>query len=331
MRLYFPSYCFILILLLLSACSSESIAEPSTPERTITSLEQNQIDFLNNMMDIMQANSINRKTIDWSSFRSSVLNTAKGKQTRAQLDPVIRNAISLLRDSHSFVLKPNGLGLVGESSLDCSVQPEPVVDIENVGYIKITRFLGNETEAQNFAKDIQQSIQSQDNENLIGWVVDLRNNGGGNMWPMLAGIGPILGEGIAGYFVDSDNVKSEWGYFGGESRLSGQAITSITEPYELIKPNPKVAVLTNRACGSSGEAIIVAFKERPNTRSFGERSCGVSTANTNFDLGDDYTLWLTVSTFADRAETLYGGRISPDETINDSEALWTSVEEWLSE
>jgi C-terminal processing protease CtpA/Prc len=35
-----------------------------------------------------------------------------------------------------------------------------------------------------------------DQGNLAGWIVDLRNNGGGNMWPMLTGIGSILGEGV---------------------------------------------------------------------------------------------------------------------------------------
>ncbi len=29
---------------------------------------------------------------------------------------------------------------------------------------------------------------------------------------MLAGVGPILGEGVAGSFVDPDGVKQTWGY-----------------------------------------------------------------------------------------------------------------------
>ena len=90
-------------------------------------------------------------------------------------------------------------------------------------------------------------------------------------------------------------------------------------------------MLFNRACGSSGEAIIVAFEERPNTRSFGEPSCGVSTANSNFDLGDDYTLWLTVSTFADRAENSYGGRIPPDVAVTNPDLIWDGVAEWFAE
>ena len=317
----------VLISFLWFSCSND---EDPKINSDISSEAQLQIDWLNNMLDIMEANSVNRKVIDWPTFRGNVLDAARGKERKDELDEVLRNAISLLGDNHSFIVKPSGQLLFGPSNLDCFSRSVSVVDIENVGYIKVPGFSGNPEEARNFAKDLQVQIQEQDDENLTGWVVDLRNNSGGDMWPMLAGIGPILGEGIAGYFVDLDNSKSEWGYFDGNSRLSGQDITTVDNPYELLNPNPKVAVLFNRACGSSGEAIIVAFKERPNTRSFGEPSCGVSTANLSFDLGDGYTLFLTVSTFADKYQNRYGDRIPPDETILDQEALWVRVEEWMT-
>ena len=35
-------------------------------------------------------------------------------------------------------------------------------------------------------------------------MIDLRPNTGDNCWPMLAGIGPLLGEGVCGYFTDRD-------------------------------------------------------------------------------------------------------------------------------
>ncbi|MEL7123804.1 MAG: S41 family peptidase, partial [Bacteroidota bacterium] len=179
----FKRYFLLSLALVLFACSSDSteddVTQPPQPGRTINALEQAQIDWLNNMMDVMEANSINRKTIDWTVFRTRVLNEAQGKQTRASLDPVIRTAITLLGDNHSFVRKPTGQALVGQSDLDCSTQSAPVIDLENVGYVRVTGFSGNEQEAKDFAENIQRTIAQQDNESLVGWVVDLRNNGGG--------------------------------------------------------------------------------------------------------------------------------------------------------
>jgi len=37
------------------------------------------------------------------------------------------------------------------------------------------------------------------------------------MWPMLVGVGPILGEGVAGNFVDANNNSQAWRYEKGES------------------------------------------------------------------------------------------------------------------
>ena len=39
------------------------------------------------------------------------------------------------------------------------------------------------------------------------------------MWPALAGIGSLLGEGTAGFFVDAANRATPWGYAKGEAWL----------------------------------------------------------------------------------------------------------------
>ena len=36
--------------------------------------------YLNDMMDVMEQNSMNRKTIDWTAFRADVLSKANGAQ-----------------------------------------------------------------------------------------------------------------------------------------------------------------------------------------------------------------------------------------------------------
>src|SRR5438270_7244326 len=55
-----------------------------------------------------------------------------------------------------------------------------------------------------FATRVQELIRAVDQPPACGWIVNLRQNGGGLMWPMLAGIGPLLGEGEAGATVSSN-------------------------------------------------------------------------------------------------------------------------------
>ena len=62
-----------------------------------------------------------------------------------------------------------------------------------------------------WAATLRALILSEANSHPIGWIVDLRGNGGSNMWAALAGLGPLLGEGPVGFFKDRRG-RQEWVY-----------------------------------------------------------------------------------------------------------------------
>jgi C-terminal processing protease CtpA/Prc len=74
-------------------------------------------------------------------------------------------------------------------------------------------------------------------------------------------------------------------------------------------------VLFDLGTASSGEAVVIAFRGRPDARSFGTATCGKSTANELYTMSDGASLFLTVATMADRTKFLYGGQIAPDEEV----------------
>jgi len=139
------------------------------------------------------------------------------------------------------------------------------------------------------------------------------------MWPMLAGIGPLLGEGDhLGEFFTLDS-HSTWSYrdgvaaeFENGKRNAYPAVAGA--PYRLAGI-PKVAVLIDRRTGSSGEAIAIAFRGRPQTRFFGEHTEGVSTANHVIKLSDGAEIWLTIGVDADRTGKPYLDGLDPDEAV----------------
>ncbi len=288
-------------------------------------------DFLNGVIDIMERNSIKRDKINWTDFRNKVLETAGTVQNSAQKLTGIKEALTLLGDNHSFLKTSSGNYVWGDYTLNCEAEnTSPHVIPENIGYIQVFHFSGssNSDAAIDFAQKIHDQISNSDDSNIIGWIVDLRGNGGGNMWPMLAGIGPILGEGIVGYFVDLDSRQTSWRYMNGSSFVNGNPITQLENPYELIIPNPKVAVLLDKEVGSSGEAIAISFIGRENTKSFGTATCGQSTANTGYKLSDNSTLYLAVAYMADRNLNLYGDQIFPDEEANAQNIIQKAVD-WI--
>ncbi len=316
------------LVLLLSACGGTTPpTAPTTPPGTISTAART---YLDSLLDIMQANSINRKTIDWTAFRQAVSEQAGNAQTIADLAPAIRTALGLLNDRHSSFQKADGTYISNPKSAGCTdiAAPQPQVPAD-IGYVRIGGFSGNAAASQQFASSIQEAIKAADSAALAGWLVDLRDNGGGNMWPMIAGVGPVLGEGTVGFFFDPDDQKSTWEYRNGGSLLDGNPLVTVPGSYTLRRPNPKVAVLTNHRIASSGEATVIAFRGRPDTRSFGAATCGLSTSNRGFPLSDGAMLILTTATMADRTGTKYGVPVPPDEAIADPVQTVERAIEWL--
>ena len=150
------------------------------------------------------------------------------------------------------------------------------------------------------------------------------------MCPMLAGIGSILGEGIAGYFIDPDETQYSWGYLNGTAVHESTVIAQSANPYELIVPNPKVAVLLDNGIASSGEVVAISFVGKENAKSFGSPTCGLSTANEGFTLSSGCTLVLTTSYLADRNKKKYGIPVVPDKTSTNETIIQDAVT-WIEE
>jgi len=307
-------------LLLVAACNRDS----NEPENI------NVENFLNEVVDIMERHSINRNNIDWADFRSQILNSGMTAQSVNQTDEALQLALELLGDNHSFIRRQNGR-VVSGAAINCPQSNVPAPNLpDNVGYIKVSSFSGSDNAVNvAFAEDIQAQIRNRDDQDIAGWIVDLRGNTGGNMWPMLAGIGPVLGEGLAGHFIDPNGVEEPWSYSNGAARLNQNNIVSVSDPYELINPDPKVAVLLDQAVISSGEAIAIAFIGRSNTRHFGTPSCGLSTANTTFSLPDGSSLFLTTAYMADREKNLFGGPVAPDVTPSGGDNIIVAATDYI--
>jgi carboxyl-terminal processing protease len=324
-------------LLLLVAClsavagcqRSDPVSNPAAPTPAAGQPSAAVTTYLDSIVNLAQQNSINRLTIDWTAYRAAVMAAASSAQTIADATAAIRKAIELLRDGHSSYRSATGT-TVFVALRTCSA-PAVVQQTwpANIGYVQVGAFSGSTEQANAYARQIQDAIAAADRDELAGWIVDLRSNGGGNMWPMIAGLGPILGEGPLGYFIGPTGVETLWQYRNGVSLSGGFAASTVSPPYVLKRQQPRVAVLSDNRIASSGEATLIAFRQRPNTRSFGQPTCGLSTANSTFPLSDGATFTITTSVMADRLKNRFGDSIPPDEVIEGSAPTIQRALEWL--
>ena len=293
------------------------------------------IAYLSNALVIIQENSINRYRTDWDALEAEAYNRIREAQTPSDTYDTIQFVLIKLGDHHSFFVTPDQIALYRRATMSDNSTPRVELVEDNLGLVILPGFgSGDPEQMGKYATNVQHMICEIDAKNPCGWVVDLRENTGGNMWPMLAGIGPILGEGRAGAFIDPDGEVMCWSYVGGKALLEDTVVVEVDgQACELQEPSPPVAVLTSGSTASSGEAIVVAFRGRPNTRSFGSGTAGVSTANQGYELSDGAMILLTVATFVNRTGQTYGGVITPDELVgrsaSESDPAMQAAINWL--
>lgn len=321
---------FVTLVTLVTACSDSPA--PATATVLADSLSEGGR-YVRSVMDTMQAHSVNRKLIDWTRLRAQVLAGVPAGARTGDVYSSVKVALVLLGDHHSSYTTGGGVHYSSGMDLDCSaptIYGVPAFGPESdVGFVRVYSFSGDSVQATAAANGIQQTIRTADSDLVRGWIVDLRGNGGGNMWPMIAGIGPILGAGTAGYFIDPDAESLPWGYDGKASLYNGEAAVVVATPHTLRLASPRVAVLIDRAVASSGEAVAVAFKQRPNTRFFGTATCGLSTAVRGYTMSDGAVLYLARAVMADRTSHSYGGTLTPDEVIAEPSAVVPRALAWL--
>lgn len=311
--------------------------ETATPEAASVAA------YLDSAVAITRAHVLGRDTVDWDAFRDSLSAWAAPGEELADAHWALARGLRRL-NPHSFLsMEPErmirmvmrhsspetrpvaqGRRRVLSPFSDRDTPSGALVEAEDgrrIGHVAIPSFGGDH--GTEFADSIEALVRDLHTRGACGWIVDLRGNGGGNMWPMLAGIGPVLGEGTVGYFVEaSGDTTGAWFYRGGAAGISAgwgeggilARVSAAPTPYRMAG-TPPVAVLYDGGTMSSGEAVAIAFSGRPDTRSFGVASGGFATGNSTFTLPDSATLVLTTTFEADRNGVVYPVRLHPDEVV----------------
>ncbi|WP_082495596.1 S41 family peptidase [Agreia sp. Leaf335] len=267
----------------------------------------------------------------YDDVRAETLSEVANATDYADTYDALATAATELGGPHTTFADPaKAAEMFGPSSGSTSANQLPTVSsADGVTTIRLPTLIGGGTGSDSFGQKYIDTVVS-----AIGtaapttsaWVVDLRDNHGGNVWPMLAAVAPLLDDGTVETFesVDASTVIS----------VDGGAVSSGgTQQSEASAPQPKVdgpvAVVVNGMTGSSAEAVAIAFIGQANVRVFGQPSYGFSTANQPFRLYDGAVVNLTVAVDADRTGKRYGVPIEPDETVDDDQ-LDAAIGAWLA-
>lgn len=284
--------------------------------------------YLTSALDVMEKRSLVTADVDWPQVRRDAFTRAESARTPAETYASIRRALRDLGDRHSTFFDPEEASQALNTPADDLMLPEGRRLPGGIGYLMLPPVPSDRVAAP-YVRSARSTVGGIDAQGACGWVVDLRHNSGGDMWGPLASVAPILGDGTVGAAVHADGKRSPWGIDNGTPR---QHSDDWGPAESLARPAPPVAVLTSRRTASAAEAVTITFRGRPDTRTFGEATAGVPTANAPYRLSDGALVILTVAREADRTGHVYNGPITPDgevpETRGDDQALEAATD-WL--
>lgn len=273
--------------------------------------------------DTIRRHSLRRDSVDLDDARRTAYRIAGDANDPRDHYLAVEYLLGTLEDHHSFLMEPEVVQAFDGDGEETTVIEQPTHRIiEGCGYIAVPQFPSRDSLlVRAFADSIQLALEAMDAEGVRGWIVDLRNNTGGNMAPMVCGLGPLLDTGVLGQLVDVNGEVQRWWYTDGSYGWDDEEEVHVSRAVVLKRPRP-VAVLISERTGSSGESTTISFVGNSRTRLFGQPTWGLTTGNGEFELPDGAKLFLASTIMADRQGNLMHGRIPPDEAV-DQPADWT--------
>lgn len=285
--------------------------------------------YLSAAMDIISSHSLRKDSVNLKALKKSALRIAGPAQHPADCHLAVSWLLQSLGDHHSFLMTPDevkGWG-GGDEDLAEVVLPSHRI-IDGCGYVQVPPFHGgNPAAIRLYADSLQNMLQILDRSGVKGWIIDLRQNTGGNMEPMIAGLGPLFDSEKLGYLFDVNGGKEYWAYQNGAYYWEKDLVFAPTNPIHLTDRRP-IAVLIGPQTGSSGEIVAISFIGNGKTRLFGQPTWGLTTGNGAFDLPDGARMLLASTIMADRNEKRYSGPVMPD-TLVEADACLPAAVGWI--
>ncbi len=292
-----------------------AVATDSAPPASLAAAR-----YVEAALDLMREHSLRRAAVDWPVLRQQALEYARGATTAAEAHLAVRFAVRALGDRHSYLQSPAVTSelqttAVANARTGAALAAPRARRFANVVHLHVPSFAGGTPVQQvEFAESLKNIIQQHDEAGVCGWVVDLRQNTGGNLWPMLAGLGPLLEEGELAASVYPDGRRVAVWYREGQAGFGDYTQLRVRSPYRVRAATP-VALLIGSATASSAEVLAVALRSSAATRSFGAPTRGLSAGNRTFPLADGASLVLTVAATSDAAGHVVEGPIFPDDPV----------------
>lgn len=283
--------------------------------------------FYENLFEVMKNGYLFKEKVNWEKVDSNINNNLKQYSDFEKSLNEVSTFFDLTKADHSRVyyndqqFSGNFPGPTQDDFTDQWIKkyktnPQFEVKVLNnhYGYILMPGMYSEKNLHKQSQRMYDEINKIKKSNTLQGWIIDLRFNTGGDIYPMLLALYDFLGDNVVWGVLDiNKNLVNEIELEKGKYKANSKTVSYIKPDGELLD-KIKVAVITNIATGSSGEITALAFKGRENTILIGEKTFGKTTTNNKADLPFGAFMTLTTGYDCDRNGNYYE-KIIPDVTV----------------
>lgn len=316
-------------------CSNNADPTPIDPANARILPAADARTLLHEAVEIISTRAMGRQRVDWARAEAELAaDLPPGSAPRAAHGAIVR-AVARLDDGHArFIPPPEAPATPAPAAaeptrVDHTDAPARRIPDAPEGAMLEGRIAcivipgcphADANRLRPWARSLSEQVRTLSGHDPVGWIIDLRLNGGGNLWPMLLGLRGILPDGVCLSSLDDSSVVNrfgvsarsgawiDWGS-GPETQLDWAA----DPPPEPVVPGRDcIAVLLGPWTMSSGEALAIALRSG-GARTFGEPTAGLTTVTNTFRLSDGSTLILPVARMGDAHGRPVTGRLMPDQ------------------
>ena len=289
--------------------------------------------YLDRAIELFREMHINASKMNWPQLSEEAYRTAAGAKSTADTYPAIKLIIKELGEKHTSFADPDQAkawetGQASGKATPPPFRPPEAQQLANrIGVIRLFDFMGSPSEGQRYAEVGKREVARLRANGVCRFILDLRSDKGGNMYPMITSVSGLLDDGVLGRFQNAAGQSFPW--ILKEGVVTTSAATDVHFAASSRDKLP-VAVLIGPSTASAGEFAAISFKGRPATRFFGAPTAGWVTANQPVHLSDGAEILMTSGWGLDRTGKKYVDSIMPDQETGPDRAGIAAATKWLS-
>jgi len=286
------------------------------------------LQILDSIIQIAKRNSVYTKNVNWKHLKKEMHSLALKTDSINSVIAPIKYMFKEIGDTHGYVMIDNNrYAQIGVEHTIESRKTDPIIAQKlyqrmakkeitfkllsnNIAYIEIPMVINNDAIV---ITKIRKAICILKAKKPVGWIIDLRANMGGNLYPMVAGIGELIPNlPFGGGTKDEINYHLKWKIENGNFYMNNIAMSEVSLNCNTTSKTTKIAVLTSRYTASSGEAIASGFKGHKKIKLFGEQTIGASTTINWYPINDKITFCPTIDYYMSEDKTVHKDGVIPD-------------------